>query len=798
MIKPKFKPQVPRRTLEEIQRQGRWRLNARLSYLTYSFRYGLYYRLPPQLRRFLPFIQEDIKDLFRADKDERTTSETFPVSVETEAEIPTEFVELYDKYRCPFNNPLNCQESRSAIAENPEIKSCPKCGFPAPLPNLASIQGKRGRYRIEQFLNSRGRGRIYRGIQLIEERPVLIKEYPLPRRYFNEKEGIEAQITFENVGGLSLADGRLQTGRIVEVLEAIGDRNDRERCYLITTFYDTISLRTHLARKGAMSPRQARHFLGQTLQSLEYLHGQKFRLPNGQIKVNLAHGNLNLDSALISPQEQLYFYDPQFQVYLTDLALWERLFEPPPATRLNATPAQDLKALGYLGFYCLAGGDRDRTGHILDPKFNSDWGRTDIALKLFLFRLLELDAPFASAAEARRALLNLPEDDEQTGAPAPVEPQTPENRRSGPWWRWMLLLLALGLLGGALTGWLLRRQAARANTNIPICCIADVAGVPTGEFTYTGEQKGIWSYVLRQPNLIQKDKSLEAELAEKLPKVQLNYRPQPTGEDAIAEVRSEQVDFAISSLTDNLSSDLGARTFAYDGLTFYVPFSYKQRDRSLPKHLNGKISFRQLQQLYTGKISNWKQLGGPDLPVKLYVPASSEAVRLFEERILQSEEKIGEFRQLIRSQENSITIRPNVPEIVRLPTIPALRGVLQDFENDRIGAIGFGAISQVFGQCSVYPLAVGDRDRNFVQPLIQDSGKPIDPAIDLCSKKGSYTPDYRAFQSGRYPLAYPLAVIFRRDNRRSAIGDRFAEILKTEESQKLLQKTGIVPLSGDR
>ncbi|MGL6140727.1 MAG: hypothetical protein ACRC2M_25750, partial [Planktothrix sp.] len=277
MTLPKFKPKVPRRSVEEFKRQGMWTITGRLSHLTYGLRYGLFYLIPPSLRWFFPLIQEDVRDLFRPETEEETAAEEISSSVEIEEQFLSGGLPLYEKYRCPFNNPLNCQEPRQAIADNPELKSCPKCGFPTPLPSLGEIQGKRGRYRIERFINSRTSKRIYTGIQLLEEQPVMIQEYLLPKRYFNEKEAIQTQIAFENISGISLADGRIQTGRITEVIEAISDRNDRERCYLITTINDGITARTYLIRKGAMFPRQMRYFLNQALQSLEYLHGQKFR-----------------------------------------------------------------------------------------------------------------------------------------------------------------------------------------------------------------------------------------------------------------------------------------------------------------------------------------------------------------------------------------------------------------------------------------------------------------------------------------------------------------------------------------
>ncbi|NES86656.1 MAG: phosphate ABC transporter substrate-binding protein, partial [Moorea sp. SIO2B7] len=120
--------------------------------------------------------------------------------------------------------------------------------------------------------------------------------------------------------------------------------------------------------------------------------------------------------------------------------------------------------------------------------------------------------------------------------------------------------------------------------------------------------------------------------------------------------------------------------------------------------------------------------------------------------------------------------------------------VIKDFENDNIGSIGFDAFSKVFGQCSVYPLALEDENQNPISPLIQENGKPVNPQTDLCKDKGNYRPNIKAFISERYPLAYPLTVIYPRDNRLEPKGKKFAEILRTKEIQRLLQQTGLIPL----
>jgi hypothetical protein len=91
------------------------------------------------------------------------------------------------------------------------------------------------------------------------------------------------------------------------------------------------------------------------LQTLLHLHQQEIVLPSGQRQFGLVHGNLSLDSLLWVE------YGPrQWFVYLTDLALWERLFDPPTAELFNftvtpATVERDLIALGEMGYTLLTG-----------------------------------------------------------------------------------------------------------------------------------------------------------------------------------------------------------------------------------------------------------------------------------------------------------------------------------------------------------------------------------------------------------------------------------------------------------
>ncbi|MCC5634792.1 substrate-binding domain-containing protein [Nostoc sp. CHAB 5844] len=696
---------------------------------------------------------------------------------------------IYRKYRCWTGNTLGCEWTQKTVEQNPASKNCQNCGFPAILPPKTEFRGYKGRYRIDSYLGNRGLGRLYQGIQLTDQQPAIIKEYLLPQLAFNSEETRDRKQAFERLAGVSLADGRIQDIRLNLPWDGIADPV-AERCYLVTSgnidAYPT--LRTYLTSTNQpMSERDVYRVLDQVLQTLQFLHTQKFSLPTGQIQQGIAHGNINLDSLLIAADTEEFF------IHLSDLALWEKLFDLSTTKTIIPTVAQDLVDLGYVAFYLLACNTLDAD---IDPKKEQYWQSVTPDFQAFLFRLLALDIPFNNAEEARYILLKI-----HQALPKQVLIITAksENQKNKLYRSSKLFLSILGIvfLVGLIL-WLVQKFQYRENVveEPVVCCLKSVTGVPAGKFNYSAEKDSTWSFIRRQSNLILQNQTLEEELKASQPKLQLNYQPEDSIEQAIANIQSSKADFAIANMIEPFSPELRHKEFAYDGLVVFVAFSYSKRDKSLPKALNGQISIEQLQDLYTGKITNWKQLKGaklPNLPVSLYIPKNAESIRIFEQRVLQHASAIAAFRNL-QQQKTSTSFTNSTVNITSLSTLEILQKVLRDFEEENIGSIGFATLSQVFGQCSAYPLAIAYSNKAAVQTLVQDNGKSIDPNTDLCDDKGSYKPNIQVFQTGKYPLSYPLVVLYPGDNSRPPIGQKFAEMLRTAEVQQLLEKAGLVPL----
>jgi serine/threonine protein kinase len=703
---------------------------------------------------------------------------------------------FYKEYRCSSNAPLNCDRPWQTAQEIKGAKFCLECGFPATLPHKAEIKGSKSVYQVTSYLGVRGLGRLYSGIQLTDGEPVIIKEYLLPNKSFNSEETHQRQETFKRVAGVSLADGRIQNFRLINPWEAIVDQQ-RECCYAIMKRVETFqTLNEYLGKKKERMPSfQVRELLNQTLQTLEFIHTQKLRLPSNQTLSQLAHGNINLDSILIQEEGHQQIY-----VYLCDLALWEELFIPPSirSQPSNPKPQQDLEALAQVAFYLLVGQTQN-----VDPRNDEHWGNSDRHLKKFLHRLMGLDNPFESALQAREALLTLPKEQHNSSAASPSVPEEQERNFKKIFFI-ILVILILLLLGGGIWFWLRyisSQQQAQSllqqNSNFD-----SVGGVEPGNYIYTGERESTWSHVLITP--VARNQKLGDILQQPRKEIQAFFKYQPvlsidiqknnkfiepeTKSQPIEEVKSGNKNFAITSLEDRITDEFEKKQIGYDGLFVYIASSKK--DGNLAKALNGQISLESLRKIYTGEITNWKQLGGPELRLEPYAPLELEAIRLFQKKVFNDDANlINKF--------NTIVTRNRF-----LATSATLKLAYDSFDKDRekgqTGIISFGIISKILDQCRGYPLAIVNDKNRATQALLQPDNQPINPdEYQRCPKGKAYYPSIQAFEAKSYALGYPVFVVYLKDNSPKAIAaSKFADMLTTFQGQCLLSQVGLVPLKG--
>jgi phosphate transport system substrate-binding protein len=185
---------------------------------------------------------------------------------------------------------------------------------------------------------------------------------------------------------------------------------------------------------------------------------------------------------------------------------------------------------------------------------------------------------------------------------------------------------------------------------------------------------------------------------------------------------------------------------AFDALVFFT-----HPDISIPG-----LSVDQLQDIYKGKLTNWKQVGGPDLPIVAFArdPKASNSLN---EVLLLEAGQISSRVQLIRDQTEAIRKVASTP-----------------------GGVSFGGNALIIGQRTIRPVAVAKANsKEYVQPLIED-GKRMNLA---------------AIRDSSYPLTRRRFIVFRSDATIDQLsGEAFANILLTKEGQQIVEKAGLVPV----
>lgn len=176
------------------------------------------------------------------------------------------------------------------------------------------------------------------------------------------------------------------------------------------------------------------------------------------------------------------------------------------------------------------------------------------------------------------------------------------------------------------------------------------------------------------------------------------------------------------------------------------------------------LTLAQLRDIYTGQLTNWNQVGGPDLPIQPYSRAINGGTVEF-------------FVDVVLGGQNLASSVQFIDE-----TTSALRQVSQN-----PGAIYFASAPEVVGQCTIKPLALG-RDAN---QLIPPYAEPYVPP-ENCPNQRNQT-NTEAFRSGQYPLTRQMFVIIKQDGQANQqAGEAYSRLLLTDQGQSLLEQAGFV------
>jgi phosphate transport system substrate-binding protein len=286
---------------------------------------------------------------------------------------------------------------------------------------------------------------------------------------------------------------------------------------------------------------------------------------------------------------------------------------------------------------------------------------------------------------------------------------------------------------------------------------AAVPDVPTGLFNYGGSTS--WAPI--RP-------VVDAAIASAKPDFRLRYvEPNgvtPGSTTGIQSLIDGQLAIAQSSrpLTDQELNRAKQRGFslsqtpvAIDGLAVAV-----NPQLNIPG-----LTTDQLKSIYTGKITNWQQVGGPNLPVKPYSRRISDGgtVELFVQDILGGQD-FGKQVEFIPTTTQALK---------KLAASP--------------GGIYYASAPEVVPQCSIKPLPLGRTLGQYIAPYQEPFVLPNE-----CPGKRNKL-NIEAFQSGKYPITRNLFVVVKQNGQNEEkAGRAYADLLLTDQGQEIIAQSGFV------
>ena len=285
---------------------------------------------------------------------------------------------------------------------------------------------------------------------------------------------------------------------------------------------------------------------------------------------------------------------------------------------------------------------------------------------------------------------------------------------------------------------------------------ASVPNVPSGLFSYGGSTT--WA-----PIRLTADPVIQAAR----PEFRLRYIDPISGAPGsgagIQMLLRDEIAFAQSSrpLNDEENQTATQRGFklqqipvAIDGIAIAVNPNLK-----LPG-----LTIDQVKAIYMGTITNWSQVGGPNLAIQPFERPSSTGSGTIE--VLLGKSKPGANVQDV----------PTTTEGLRkLATNP--------------GGVYFSTATELVPQCTVKPVAIGRQPGQFVPPYQE----PLVPPGSCPAQRNQLNTS--AFQSGQYPLTRNLFVIVKQNGAaEQTAGEAYANFLLTPQGQDLVVKAGFVSI----
>ncbi len=296
----------------------------------------------------------------------------------------------------------------------------------------------------------------------------------------------------------------------------------------------------------------------------------------------------------------------------------------------------------------------------------------------------------------------------------------------------------------------------------PKKCLAYRSHLPTQkEWRYGGSTT--WAKIRREV-----DKTIQRMQPNFKLKYEENETEPPGSDTGIKMLLNGQLDFAQSSRNITDKEIYQARKNGF--IIRAIPVAINGIAIAVHPNLDVPgLTISQLKAIYTGKITNWSEVGGPNLSITPYSrkKEAGGTVNYFVGTILDGEE----FGKNIQFTYN---------------TTEAIRKVAKD-----PGGIYYGSAADLVPQCTIKPLPLRrtNNDR-FIAPYQKPFIHP-----NKCHYQNRNQVNSVAFKKGTYPITRDLFVIVKENGKaEEKAGEAYIDLLRTDEGKKLLEKAGFIPI----
>lgn len=162
-----------------------------------------------------------------------------------------------------------------------------------------------------------------------------------------------------------------------------------------------------------------------------------------------------------------------------------------------------------------------------------------------------------------------------------------------------------------------------------------------------------------------------------------------------------------------------------------------------PNNKVNQLTRQQLEDIYTGKITNWNQVGGENMKIVVYTRESSSGTNAF-------------FKEHVMKNKNYMA---------SCLAMPATGAIIQSVKQTK-GAIGYVGLAYV--NSSVKALAVSYTGKNFVKPSVQTA------------------------KNKTYPIVRPLLYYYAANNTKRV--KPFIDFVLSAQGQKIVSEVGYIPV----